>query len=107
MRAVGGLGLVLALAAPAAAQVPCVRLDSAFSCADGTSLPIYDNPWGRGGRARGGGAGGGIGLGEPDALRAGTGGWWKDDRSVRGPDGEVCLRHGNHVHCGGSITDGP
>jgi len=107
VRAVGGLGLVLALAAPATAQVPCVRLDAAFSCADGTTLPIYDNPWARGGRGRGASAGG-IGLGEPDALRAGgAGSWWKEERTVQGPDGEVCLRHANHVHCGGSITDGP
>jgi len=104
LSALRGVGLVLALAAPAAAQVPCVRLDHAFSCADGTSLAIYDDPW-RGMRGRGG-AGGGIGLGEPDAMRGG-GSWWKDDRYVHGPDGQVCLRHGTHVHCDGVATDRP
>lgn len=106
MSALGGLGLLLALAAPAAAQVPCTRLDHRFSCADGTSLPIYDDPW-RGSRGRGGASGSGIGLGEPDALRGGGGSWWKDERYVHGPDGQVCLVHGTHVHCDGTLTDRP
>lgn len=93
------------MASPAAAQVPCVRLDHAFSCADGTSLPIYDDPWGLRGR-RGGGGGRGITLGEPGGGRA-MGNWWKDERYVHGPDGEVCLVHGTHVHCDGAITDRP
>ena len=94
MKAVlGAIGLLL-VAAPAQAQVPCVRHDLAFACADGTSLAIYDDPWRRGGLRMGGGGSG-----------RGPGDWWKDDRYVYGPDGEVCLQHGNHVHCGGSITD--
>ena len=99
MRTVASVGLVLALAAPAAAQVPCVRLAMAFSCADGTSLAIYDDPW-RGSRWRGGAGGNGE-----SGLGRGGGDWWKDDRSVHGPRGELCLLHGTHVHCDGTVTD--
>ncbi len=104
MSAAGSLGVLLALATPAVAQVPCVRLERAFSCADGTSLPIYDDPWGMRGR-RGGGAAG-IPLGEPGSGRA-MGSWWKDERAVQGPDGQVCVVHGTHVHCDGTMTDRP
>jgi hypothetical protein len=101
MRTLGGVGLVLALTAAAAAQVPCVRLDTAFSCADGTSLAIYDDPW-RGSRGRGG-----AGLGGEGGFERGGGEWWKDELYVRGPRGERCLVHGNHVHCSGTLTDEP
>jgi hypothetical protein len=94
------LGLVLvALTSPAFAQVPCVRHDMVFSCADGTSLAIYDDPFRMGGaRSRGGG---GSRDGGSDR---GPGDWWKDDQHVYGPDGQVCLLHGSHVHCSG-ITE--
>ena len=101
MKTLGSVGLVLALAMPAGAQVPCVRLDTAFSCADGAALAIYDDPW-RGGRGRSGSRGTGeLGTG-------GAGGdWWKDERYVHGPRGELCLLHGRHVHCDGIVTDVP
>ena len=101
MKTLGGLGLMLALAGPAAAQVPCVRLEMAFSCADGTSLAIYDDPW-RGMRGRGG-----AGWSGESGLRRADGEWMKDERSVHGPRGEVCLLHGNHVHCDGTFSDRP
>lgn len=101
MKAVGGaLGLLL-VASNAFAQVPCVRHDLAFSCADGTSLAIYDDPWRMGGPRGRAGAGGVV---ESGAER-GPGDWWKDDRHLYGPNGQVCLRHGGHVHCGGRLTD--
>ena len=102
MTTLGGFGIVLALTSPAAAQVPCVRLEMAFSCADGTSLAIYDDPW-RGGRGRGGASAGWNG--ESGMGRGGD--WLKDDRYVHGPRGEVCLVHGTHVHCDGSGSDRP
>ena len=88
--------LVLAIAAPASAQVSCVRHEHQFECADGTSLAIYDEPT-RLGTSRGGG---GLDRGEGRGDRGG-GLWWKDDSYLHGPDGEVCLQHGTHVHCGG------
>ena len=97
----GSVGLVLVLAGPAVAQVPCVRLDTAFSCADGTSLAIYDDPWRESRRRGGAGPSGGAGF------ERGGGDWWKDDLYVHGPRGEVCLLHGNHVHCAGIFTDEP
>jgi hypothetical protein len=92
----GGVTLALALAAPAAAQVPCVRLDRAFTCADGSSLTIYDDPWSRG-------RGGAPASGEMTLERGGD--WWKDEFAIHGPRGETYLLHGIHVHCGGGITD--
>jgi hypothetical protein len=100
MKLLGGVGVILALASPAAAQVPCVRLDATFSCADGTSLAIYDDPW-RGFRGRGGAGW----TGESGMGRGGE--WSKDDRYVHGPRGELCLLHGNHVHCDGTFSDRP
>jgi hypothetical protein len=99
MKMLGGVGLVLALAGPVAAQVPCVRLDRAFSCADGTSLAIYDDPW------RGRGRGGGGWNVESGGGRGGD--WTKDEHYMHGPHGELCLLHGNHVHCDGTFTDRP
>ncbi len=98
-----GLGLVFALtfAAPVMAQVTCQRLETAFSCADGTSLAIYDDPW-RGRRGRGS-----AGFGADQELGRGGGGWWKDESCVYGPRGEMCLLHGNHVHCSGVLSDVP
>ncbi|MBM3219886.1 MAG: hypothetical protein FJZ38_14625 [Candidatus Rokubacteria bacterium] len=81
--------------------VACVRLDMAFSCADGTTVAIYDDPW-RSGRIRVG-----AGIGDHGSLRGGGDGWWKDERAIHGPRGEVCLLHGNHVHCVGALTDVP
>jgi hypothetical protein len=94
------MGLLLAVATPALAQVPCTRLDTAFACADGTSLAIYDDPW-RGSRWRGRG-----GMQAEGELGRG-GDWWKDDQYVHGPRGERCLVHGTHVHCDGTLADGP
>ena len=94
------LAVALGMAPPASAQVPCVRHERSFSCADGTALSIYDEPrLGFGPRGRV--------PARPHSDRDG-GNWWKDDRSVHGPDGQVCVVHGNHVHCGGSgVTDQP
>ena len=101
MKALGGLGLMLALTGPAAAQVPCVRLETAFSCADGTALAIYDDPW-RGARGRAG-----SGWSAESGLGRGGGEWMKDERYVHGPRGELCLLHGTHVHCDGTFSDRP
>jgi hypothetical protein len=100
MKRAAVAALRLAVATPAMAQVPCIRQDTSFSCADGSVLAIYDDPWR--GRGRGGVAmGGGYGL-----DRAG-GDWWKDEVYVHGPRGEQCLLHGNHVHCNGTLSDTP
>jgi hypothetical protein len=97
MIVLGG-ALALAVAPPATAQVPCVRHDRVFACADGTSLAIYEDPW-RMGRGRGGAGP----SGEMGFERGGD--WWKDETGVHGPHGETCLLHGTHVHCGGGLTD--
>jgi hypothetical protein len=92
MRSLAAVALLLA--------VPCVRLDTSFSCADGTVLAIYDDPW------RGRGRGGGVALGG-GGLERGGGDWWKDEAYVYGPRGEQCLLHGSHVHCSGTLSDTP
>ena len=89
--------VLVASTSPAFAQVPCARHDMMFSCADGTSLAIYDDGRMGGMRGRGGGAASG-------GSDRGPGDWWKDDQHVYGPDGQVCLLHGSHVHCSG-ITE--
>jgi hypothetical protein len=88
-------GLVLTVTgSTASAQVPCVRHEVEFSCADGSRIAIVDDSSGSSGfRGRRGG-----GHGAPD-LEAGRSEWWKDDRVIHGPGGQQCLLHGNHVHC--------
>jgi hypothetical protein len=94
VAAVAGVALALA-ASPTSAQVPCVRHELAFSCADGSRIAIVDDPLGPGGSRgyRGGGAG-------APGFEPGRSEWWKDDQYIHGPGGQQCLLHGNHVHCG-------
>jgi hypothetical protein len=89
-------GLVLTVTgSTASAQVPCVRHELEFSCADGSRIAIVDDA------SRGGGFRGhrGGGHGAP-GFEAGRSEWWKDDHAIHGPGGQQCLLHGNHVHCG-------
>ena len=100
MKALAVLAFVTIAATSAIAQTPCVRLDMAFSCADGTVLAIHDDPW-RGGRGRG------IAVSGGGALERGGGDWWRDESYVYGSRGEQCLVHGTHVHCDGRVSDSP
>ena len=89
----------LVAATPVLAQVPCARQDLAFSCADGSSLAILDDP--RMGRVR---PRGGGNRSEMESDR-GPGTWWRDEHYVHGPEGQTCLIHGNHVHCNSDLTE--
>ncbi len=98
-------------AGPVLAQEQCIRDDDQLRCEDGWTYPIRDDPFGfrpafRDRQARGGVEAGPTGetlapmsppawtLGE-DAPAAGS----YEDRYLYGPDGLVCVRHLDHVHC--------